>query len=120
MWFNGVIGDLINGVTGFFTERQKGENAEKMTDLEATKQMAGSWKDEYLLILFSLPLIGMFTSPFIDLIMADTYHNGDLLTASTQALHNLEGAPDWYINIVVMMVAVSFGYRKLINYRLNK
>lgn len=33
------------------------------------RQMETSWKDEWFLILFSLPLIAMFLSPFIESIL---------------------------------------------------
>jgi hypothetical protein len=125
MWgfFTGLIGKIFS----FFTAREEGKTEaraqEGKADVEATKLMGGSWKDEYLLILFSLPLIGMFSSPFVDLfiqIYAGAYEKGDLLSASSQALANLDAAPTWYVNIIVMMTAVSFGYRKLINYRLQE
>lgn len=76
-------------------------------------QMQTSWKDEWFLILFSLPLIAMFLSPFIDLIMtADEYKDGMLGQAAMEALRNLDAAPDWYVYIVTVMVMVSYGYRK--------
>ena len=99
--------------------------ASGQADVEATKQMRYSWKDEYWLILFSTPLIGMFASPYIDVIVALTqgsldYVPGMLLLASTQALINLEQAPLWYRAIIIMMVAVSYGYRKLISWYLMR
>lgn len=77
------------------------------------RQMESSWKDEWFLILFSLPLVAMFLSPFIDLFfMEGGYKDGLLGLAAMEALRNLDAAPDWYVYIVTVMVMVSYGYRK--------
>lgn len=81
-------------------------------DTVSLKQMENSWKDEWFLILFSLPLIAMFLSPFLDLLLIGTYQDGMLGKAAMEALHNLDSAPDWYAYIVTIMVCVSWGYRK--------
>lgn len=82
-------------------------------DTISISQMEKSWKDEYLLILFSLPLIAMFISPFLDLIFAvDGYKEGMLAGAAMVALKNLDACPDWYVYIVTVFVMVSYGYRK--------
>ena len=86
-----------------------------------------SWKDEYLLIIFSLPLIGMFVSPYVDLIVLlytnGSYTNGMLSQAATEALTNLGTAPNWYVMVIFTMVGASFGVKKLtefMNTRGNK
>ncbi|UUW39751.1 putative TMhelix containing protein II [Vibrio phage VPMCC14] len=77
------------------------------------RQMETSWKDEWFLILFSLPLIAMFLSPFIDLFFIEGgYREGILGEAAMVALKNLDACPDWYTYIVTVMVMVSYGYRK--------
>ena len=81
-------------------------------DQERVKQMAKSWKDEYWLILYSIPLINMFISPFVDLIMLGEYSEGMLAKAASAALTNLDTAPLWYIIVILMMTFLSWGYRK--------
>lgn len=81
-------------------------------DAERVRQMDKSWKDEWWLIIFSIPLVNMFLSPFIDLYMAGDYKEGMLATAATQALKNLDTAPTWYIVVILMMTFLSWGYRR--------
>ena len=75
-------------------------------------QMASSWKDEWFTLIFSMPLINLFASPFVDLVMIGNYQQGMLADAASVALNNLDQAPDWYVFIVIMMVCLSYGYRK--------
>ena len=81
-------------------------------DAERIRQMDRSWRDEWFTIIFSLPLVAMFISPFVDLWMSGQYHAGRLAQAASQALQNLDNAPPWYIFVVLMMVFLSYGYRK--------
>ncbi|BAV80890.1 hypothetical protein [Vibrio phage RYC] len=81
-------------------------------DAERIRQMDRSWKDEWWLILFSIPLVNMFISPFVDLYMAGKYETGMLANAASQALQNLDNAPTWYIVTILMMVFLSWGYRQ--------
>jgi len=60
-----------------------------------------SWKDEYVLILFSIPLVMAFIpqlQPYV-----------------SQGFEALEIAPDWYLQIVLAGAAVSYGIRKLVD-----
>jgi len=66
-------------------------------DREAQQQMKTSWKDEYLLILFSIPLIGAFMpwmQPYI-----------------LEGFRTLAQMPDWYMWLIVGMVCATFGLR---------
>jgi hypothetical protein len=66
-------------------------------DVEAMKGMQFSWKDEYLLLLFSVPLILSFfpvTVPWVQ--------------AGFAVLSTL---PDWYQWALTGMVAATFGLR---------
>lgn len=81
-------------------------------DGERVRQMATSWKDEWWLILFSIPLVNMFISPFVDLFFMSEYRDGMLAEAASEALTNLDNAPDWYILTIMIMVMLSWGYRK--------
>ncbi len=88
-------------------------------DAERVKQMDKSWKDEWFMILFSIPLVNMFISPFLDLLMTGIYTQGMLATAASQALTNLDTAPVWYIVVILSMVFLSWGYRKGLDRVLN-
>ena len=81
-------------------------------DAERVKQMDKSWKDEWWLVIFSIPLVNMFLSPFVDLMMLGTYQEGMLASAASEALKNLDTAPTWYIVVILMMTFLSWGYRK--------
>lgn len=60
-----------------------------------------SWKDEYMLLLFSVPLVLSFIPGGKELV--------------TDGFRALEGVPDWYIQIVLAGAAVSYGIRSLTN-----
>lgn len=82
-------------------------------DAISLEDMKNGWKDDWLLILFSMPLIAMFVSPFLDLFMMEgDYQQGMLAQAAMQALHNLDAAPDFYTYIMTVIVMVVYGYRK--------
>ncbi len=66
-------------------------------DLVAMKGMQFSWKDEYLLILFSIPLIMCFIPPCVPWV-----------TAGFAVLKTL---PAWYQWSITGMVAATFGLR---------
>lgn len=81
-------------------------------DGERVEQMKNSWKDEWFTFLFSIPLVGLFLSPFFDLLLIGQYEAGMLGEAANTALANLDSAPSWYVIIVITMVMLSYGYRK--------
>jgi len=66
-------------------------------DIEMAKGSANSWKDEWLTILFSIPLILAFIPG-----MEDVVKNG---------FAQLESMPEWYQYSVGVIVAASFGVR---------
>lgn len=100
------------------TARVKNEIAIKQAtaqlDINAmrVRQMEHSWKDEWWLFIYSIPLLNMFVSPFVDLIMIGTYKQGMLAEAAAESLANLSAAPSWYILIIIVMTFLSWGYRK--------
>lgn len=120
-----IIGKLIEGVTGpvadYFKERQKlktqlklaklqgkidlenAKTAMKVKQLDADQsweqqQIANSgWKDEWVLILLSIPLILVFipfTAPFI--------YQGFGVLATT---------PDWYRWLIMLVFTAIYGIR---------
>lgn len=60
---------------------------------------SSSWKDEYILILFSIPLVMAFVptlAPYV-----------------SKGFAELETAPDWYLQVVLAGAAVAYGLRNL-------
>ena len=76
---------------------QKKATGEIDWDLEMAKGSQSSWKDEWLTILFSIPLILAFIPG-----MEDTVRNG---------FQQLEQMPEWYQYSLGVIVAASFGVR---------
>ena len=76
---------------------QKKATGEIDWDLEMAKGSASSWKDEWLTILFSIPLILAFIPG-----MEEVVANGFL---------QLQAMPEWYQYSLGVIVAASFGVR---------
>ena len=76
---------------------QKKATGEIDWDLEMARSSASSWKDEWLVILFSIPLILAFIPG-----MEDVVANG---------FQQLEQMPQWYQYSLGVVVAASFGVR---------
>jgi len=77
-------------------------DAEIDWDAEAERQMAHSWKDEYLTLLLSAPMILAFL--------------GDWgRTAVSDGFAAIATAPEWYKVAFLASVAASFGIRALVN-----
>ena len=108
----GVAGDAIKG----FVDTKKAKAEQKLTAIKAEteikkKQIAGemdwnleaikgsqdSWKDEWLVILFSIPLILAFI-PGMEEVVANGFSQ-------------LEAMPQWYQYSIGVIVAASFGVR---------
>ena len=76
---------------------EKKATGEMDGDLEMAKASHSSWKDEWLVILFSIPLILAFIPG-----MGDVVANG---------FQQLEQMPQWYQYSLGVIVAASFGVR---------
>lgn len=82
----------------------KAQDAEIAWDQEAVSQMKLSWKDEYLLIVWTTPLwLAMLPFEWA-------------LTASAAFFQTMDTAPDWYVTGMAVMIAASFGVRQIINF----
>lgn len=79
---------------------EQGIQAETNWDLRAQENMQHSWKDEYLLILFSLPLVGAFIPGYQE----------DVL----RGFEVLQQTPEWYLLSILGMVAGAWGLRWLL------
>lgn len=81
----------------------KAQDAEIAWDQEAVSQMKMSWKDEYFVIVWTMPLwLAMLPFEWA-------------LTASTAFFQTMDTAPDWYVSGMAVMIAASFGVRKIID-----
>ena len=76
---------------------QKKATGEIDWDLEAIKGSQNSWKDEWLVILFSVPLILAFIPGMEDVV--------------SHGFQQLEQMPEWYQYSLGVIVAASFGVR---------
>lgn len=120
---------VVGGVTGWFERKQKlaqtraeneaavaqaetnakiarlnkAQDAEIEWDQEALSQMKHSWKDEYFVIVWTVP-IWLAMLPF------EWAHD-----ASVAFFETLTNAPDWYVTGMAVMIAASFGVRQIIN-----
>lgn len=66
-------------------------------DSTAQQQMTTSWKDEWFVMLFSLPLIGAFIPSLQDAVL--------------KGFEVLAKTPDWYMWLVAGIVSATFGLR---------
>ena len=66
-------------------------------DLEAIKGAKNSWKDEWLCVLFSIPMIMAFIPGFEGVV--------------ARGFEQLEMMPDWYQYSLGVIIAASFGIR---------
>ena len=103
-WLNGRV-EKSKAETGAKVARAKAEatimerkaTGELDWDLEMAKGSQSSWKDEWLTILFSIPLILAFV-PGMEEIVANGFRQ-------------LQEMPEWYQSSLGVIVAASFGVR---------
>ena len=110
-----LLGVASQAVTGF-VETKKAKAEQKVTeikaetelmqqqikgevdwDLEAIKNTQGSWKDEYLTILFSIPLCLCFLPFTVEYV--------------ERGFEALQQTPDWYKYTLGVIVSASFGIK---------
>lgn len=110
MWLTSLLGPVGGIVSTWLEGKQKIQEAtisKEVTQLtneanwdniqaEASK---ASWKDEWLTILISIPMIMSFIPG-----MEATVNNG---------FHILSGCPDWYQYLIGVVFAASFGIKKV-------
>ena len=103
-WLEGKV-EKTKAETGAKVARAKAEatimemkaTGEIDWDLEAIKGSQSSWKDEWLVILFSVPLVLAFI-PGMEGVVANGFQQ-------------LEAMPQWYQYSLGVIVAASFGVR---------
>lgn len=124
--FSGLIEKIVGGQTGemaiqFFAKRQELKNQLALAKLEGEiaveraraeykakdleydnawelEQIRNSgWKDEYVLVLLSIPLVMVFVPPLTPYVL--------------DGFAVLEKCPDWYRWLLVMIFAATYGIR---------
>lgn len=80
-----------------FELAKQGQQVEADWDTNAQQDMKTSWKDEYILILFSLPLILAFIPSMQDVVL--------------KGFQTLDRTPDWYMFLVTGIVCGVYGLR---------
>lgn len=112
-----IIGELFNLARAWLQGRQKVQEARDDRAAELVRQQGSweeimatgsvtSWKDEWLTILFSIPLILAFFPAAVPHVMA--------------GFVALNGMPDWYVYTLSVIVAASFGVKSVIGYLREK
>ncbi len=76
---------------------KQGQKIEATWDSTAQKQMTASWKDEWFVLLFSIPLVLSFIPQYQDEVL--------------EGFRVLSKTPDWYIYLVFGIVSATFGLR---------
>lgn len=84
-----------------FELAKQGQQIEADWDTNAQQDMKTSWKDEFYVILFSIPLIMAFIPDMQDIVL--------------KGFETLNKMPDWYMLLVTGIVASVFGLRWLIS-----
>ena len=109
----GLVGNIFGGVNDHFKDKRALKAAELKTklaimerqqtadidwDTQAMQNAQTSWKDEWFVILLSVPAVMAFIpglSAYVGL-----------------GFDELAKAPDWYLGAFGIAVAASFGFRK--------
>tara|TARA_R100001460_G_scaffold102156_2_gene146437 strand:- start:26664 stop:27044 length:381 start_codon:yes stop_codon:yes gene_type:complete len=84
----------IKAKTELMQQQIKGEQD---WDIEAIKNTEGSWKDEYLTIIFSIPLLLCFLPFTVEYV--------------ERGFEALSKTPDWYKYTLGVIVSASFGIK---------
>lgn len=109
MW-QALIGPVTDLIGGYFKRRAEEKQAQHERKLEVIKHEANwdniqasnsgaSWKDEWLTLLVSIPLIGAFVPDFVPVIR--------------DGFAVLETMPDYYKAMLGAVFAASFGIRAM-------
>ncbi|MFA0810848.1 hypothetical protein [Microbulbifer epialgicus] len=72
------------------------------------------WKDDYLLILTTLPMVVLFIAPLFELAIAQSYQTGDLQAAVDAGFHSLKSTPEYYWWGLAAVYIDTFGFRRML------
>ena len=115
----GFLGPVVNAISAYVSHKQEitklereGEikRVQSAIDNEAAWDLAqaenSGWKDEYLTIVLSIPLIGCFI-PGLDVYV-------------TRGFAVLETTPVWFQAAIGVMIAAAFGMKQFAKYMETK
>ncbi len=73
------------------------------------------FKDDYLLIITTLPLLLLFSAPLFELVfLHEVYVAGDLSKAVMSGFEALQKAPEWYLVALGLVYVDTFGFRRML------
>ncbi len=112
----GFLSLIGEGVKGWFSHKQAKTEAKRAVELgqinasadadsAAASDMSNSWKDEYLAVLFSVPLIVVFH--------ASVWGDPEDIERVKSAFAAMQELPEWYMWSIVGIVVGTFGLRGL-------
>lgn len=91
---------------------QSGDDHAAAMDLESIGQRG--WKDDFLLILTTLPLVLLFTAPLYELAIAERYQMGNLQAAVMAGFTALKATPEYYWWALAIIYIDTFGFRRML------
>lgn len=114
-WLN-FLAPIGDAVKGYFAHRQAKTEAKRDVELKQITASAGidavsagdmstSWKDEYLTVLFSVPVVVVF--------YAAVWGDPADIERVKSAFAAMQELPEWYMWSVVGIVTGTFGLRGL-------
>lgn len=126
----GLVGIVKTGLGGWLKSRQVKQNTElqikkikAIAEVERAKSLAQveaeydtaaqhnmryTWKDEYLVLTVSAPVLLTFFTPYLSLLL-----DRDLTPQLAEAWSLLAGVPEWYQVIYIGIIIATFGLRWL-------
>jgi len=113
MW-QALIAPVSNLVGGYLKNKAEEKQAVHERKLEVIKHEANwdniqasnsgnSWKDEWLTLLFSVPLVMAFIPEAVPYVI--------------EGFNALESMPEWYRVYLGVIMAASFGVRQIVNFK---
>jgi hypothetical protein len=113
MW-QALISPISELVGGYFKRKAEEKQATHERKMEVIKHEANwdniqatnagtSWKDEWLTLLFSVPLVMAFVPSAVPYVI--------------DGFKALEEMPEWYRVYLGVIMAASFGVRQLVNFK---
>jgi hypothetical protein len=95
----GALGRVFDFAEGWQERRKDEAQAKHQARLTQISQQGGSWKDEYILVLSSYPLVSLFI-PF-------------LRPSTVESINYLKELPGWMVGTWVGIVAAVYGFQKI-------
>lgn len=72
------------------------------------------WKDEFLLLFTTAPVIILFIAPLLELALPESSGTGELTSAVMAGFAALQKTPDWYLVALLLVYVDTFGFRRLL------